>query len=174
MKIRAATSNDFPAIAHIQSASWKDAYRGILPDDYLRDQVSADVARHWAEIEITHDDVVLVAENDKALGFIAVWCRPEPLIDNLHVLPNARSRGTGAQLMVAAAGELLQRAHRNAYLWVMAGNLRAIHFYERLGGVQAESAVKRFFGNDVANVKIVWDDLSVIETSGREQRASKH
>lgn len=167
MKIRPAEHRDFPTIARIQAASWKDTYRRILPDDYLQNRVSADMVRHWNEIEVLPDDVVLVAEDEETIGFIAVWCRPAPFIDNLHILPEVRSQGIGSQLMVAAADELLERGHTNVYLWVMAENLRAIRFYERLGGVRVEKTVKKLFGNEVPNLKVLWQDLSVIKAASR-------
>jgi hypothetical protein len=46
MKIRSATQNDLAAIAAVQAASRQDAYRVILPDDYLDSEVTADLVRH--------------------------------------------------------------------------------------------------------------------------------
>lgn len=164
MRIRSATAQDRSAIAAVHAASWKTAYKGMLPDDYLRDQVTVDLEARWNGVEIRNDDVVLVSEEDGVVGFIAVWCRPDPFIDNLHVLPAQRSKGTGRNLMRAAAVQLLQQGESTAYLWVYANNHIAIRFYERLGGERMETAVKADFGHDVLNVKIVWSDLSMLAT----------
>lgn len=162
MIIRPAQASDLPRMAQLHAASWKDTYRGILPDDFLERQVEKDMAQQWQAAEITADDLVLLAENVDLLGFIAIWCRPDPFIDNLHVSPELQSQGIGRALMQAAAGELLARGKRTAYLWVMTENHRAIRFYEGLGGKRVDSATKSFFGNKASLVKIFWADFSAV------------
>jgi ribosomal protein S18 acetylase RimI-like enzyme len=157
--IRRAGQGDRPILASLQAASWKDAYRDVLPAAYLNDELDADLDRHWQSVDISDDDVVLVAENDEAIGFIAVWVRPDPYIDNLHVRPGLRSRGVGRRLMAAAAERLIAAGHATAYLWVVAENDRAIAFYERLGGVRTEEAMQPLFATLVPNYRIEWTDL---------------
>ena len=134
MRIRPAKRDDTQAIAAVQSVSWKDAYKGMLPDEYLGNDVADELARHWKALEICPKDVVLVAEEGEIIGFVAVWCRPDPFIDNLHVLPDWRSKGVGKKLMTAAAEQLVQLSHSTAYLWVLEENDRAVKLYEELGG----------------------------------------
>jgi hypothetical protein len=55
-------------------------------------QIDRDLAQHWSEIEIQNEDIALVAEEDSLIGFVAVWCRPTPFIDNLHVRPSHNMR----------------------------------------------------------------------------------
>ena len=117
---------------------------------------------HWSNVEILNDDVVLVAEEQEIVGFITVWCRPIPFIDNLHVKPSHRSQNVGTALMKAAAEALLMKGNKTGYLWVFYNNEKAIRFYERLGGVQRESTMKDIFGHDLLSKKIEWDDLSTI------------
>ena len=162
MKIRHATQSDLQDIAAVHIESWKDAYSEDLPAEFLADQIHREFERHWGEIEIQNEDIVLVAEDDSLVGFIAVWCRPIPFIDNLHVRPFQRSKKIGTALMKAAAKELINDGHKTAYLWVFESNKKAIRFYERLGGVQKEQSMKNVFGYDIPNRKIEWDDLSII------------
>ena len=164
MKIRPAAQSDLQGIAAIHAASWKDAYASVLPAEFLAKQIDIDLARHWSEIQIQSEDLLLVAEEDSLVGFAAIWCRPIPFIDNLHVKPSCRSKGVGSALMKAAAKELINRGNQTAYLWVFESNKNAIRFYERLGGVQKERAQKAVFGHKVLSRKIVWDDLGVICT----------
>jgi ribosomal protein S18 acetylase RimI-like enzyme len=107
-------------------------------------------------------DLVLVAERPDVVGFIAVWCRSDPYINNLHVPPGGRSKGVGRRLMVAAAERLIGREHATAFLRVFEKNRRAVRFYERLGGEVREREVKPVFGHAMPSVKVVWSDLSVI------------
>ena len=54
-------------------------------------------------------------------------------IDELFVLPEARSRGTGTRLLAAAESELAQRGCVRLQLQLATGIARARAFYERLG-----------------------------------------
>jgi ribosomal protein S18 acetylase RimI-like enzyme len=162
MKIRHATQSDLQAIAAIHAESWKDSYPDVLPAEFLAGQIDRDFKRHWNETQIQNGDIVLVAEEDALVGFIAVWCRPIPFIDNLHVRPCQRSKKIGSALMKAVAKELMRKGYHTAYLWVFESNEKAIRFYEGLGGSQKERAMKTIFGYDVLSRKIEWDDLSTI------------
>ena len=148
----------------MQTASWRDAYADVLPSEYLAGQLAVDLERHWRAAAIQPGDVVLVAEEEGLIGFIAVWCRPDPFIDSLHVQLARRSQGVGARLMMSAARRLMRQGHRTAHLWAVAANERAIRFYERLGGVRADRAMKDLFGHEVLNVKIEWSDIAVLDT----------
>ena len=165
MHIRRAQSSDFPFIAAVQAESWQDTYAGVLPEAYLAGQISEDLKLHWRAVEIQAEDVVLVAEDDGIIGFIAIWCRPDPFIDNLHVRPSRRSRKIGTTLLISAARLLMHQGHKAAYLWVVENNIRAIRLYERLGGVSTERALKSLFGYPVPNVKVDFCDLRSIVRS---------
>jgi ribosomal protein S18 acetylase RimI-like enzyme len=162
MKIRPAAPSDLKEIAAIHAASWKDAYSDVFPAEFLAGQIDRHFSNHWCEIDIKNEDIVLVAERNTLVGFIAVWCRPIPFIDNLHVKPSQRSKKIGSALMKAGARELINRGYKTGFLWVFQNNERAIQFYERLGGVKKERARKTVFGYRVPSWKIEWDDLSLI------------
>lgn len=159
--LRFATNADRSAIASFHADSWRDAYRGMLPDDYLAGPVDPDLQEKWAKRDITDRDVLLIAEiAGEFAGFIAVWCQPAPFIDNLHVKPAFRSRGLGRQLMQRAVQDLLNSGHTTLSLDVFTTNHRAIAFYEGLGGIRGNQETKEIFGNPVDLVTIVWSDLS--------------
>jgi len=162
MIIRQATRSDLQDIAAIHIASWKDTYADVMPAEFMMAEIDQALAQHWREIEIQNGDVVLVAKEDALVGFAAVWCRPLPFIDNLHVKPSHRSKKLGSALMKALAKELIKKGHKTAYLWVFESNVNAIRFYERLGGTQTEKIHKNIFGYAVPSRKIEWDDLAKI------------
>ena len=167
MRIRAATKPDLQAVASLHIESCKDSYAHIFPAKFLTEQLAENIRMHWNAVEIRSDDIVLIAEEDATIGFIAVWCRASPFIDNLHVAPAHRSKGAGTALMKAAAQQLLDRGHNTAYLWVFESNKRALRFYRRLGGVQKESVVRAAFGYEVRSRKIEWRDLASILDGAR-------
>ena len=162
MKIRRATQSDIPVITAIHIESWKDSYPDVLPAEFLAGSIKRDLAHHWNEIEIQNEDIVLVAEQDSLVAFIAVWCRPTAFIDNLHVRPSQRSNKVGSTLMKTVAKELISKGHKTAYLWVIKSNLKAIRFYHHLGGLQKELSMKTVFGYDILSRKIEWDNISAI------------
>ena len=162
LKIRTATKVDLPEIASLHIQSWRNAYAEVLPKDVLGDPLEREFTHYWHHIDLRTEDVVLVAEDDGLLGFIAVWCRPTPYIDNLHIKPSLRSRGIGSALLTSAANELLAREHKTAYLWVFKSNQKAVRFYEQLGGVKIEEVPQDIFGHNIPSLKIEWEDLTVI------------
>lgn len=160
IQIRPARDSDREAIARIHALSWQDAYRTVLPDAFLDIRVFANRLDKWLAQEILPQDLVLVAEAENEIrGFIAIWCRPDPFIDNLHVLPGLRAMGLGTRLMQTAALELRRRGHALAALWVVETNTRAIRFYERLGGVCTGHQIHHIEGTPVPAVKMEWQDL---------------
>jgi ribosomal protein S18 acetylase RimI-like enzyme len=162
MIIRSATASDVQAIAELHMESWRDAYADVLPEAYLEAPIRRDLQRYWHGIDVRGDDILLVAEAQSTLGFIAVWCRPDPFIDNLHVKPSHRCQKIGTALMQAAARRLLESGHQSAYLWVFKANANAIDFYTRLGAETTVQADKSVFGHHVPSQRMQWKDLSVI------------
>jgi ribosomal protein S18 acetylase RimI-like enzyme len=162
MRIRRAMPSDLQDIASLHIESCKDAYSEVFPAGFLEHRLPENLKMHWSAIEIKDKDIVLIAEEETPIGFIAVWCRPYPFIDNLHVSPSHRSKKVGTALMVAAAEKLINRGNKTAYLWVFESNKKAIRFYERLGGVQKEKVKREVFGYEVLSRKIEWHDLASI------------
>lgn len=117
---------------------------------------------HWQTKEITNHDVVLVAQEQSLIGFVAILCRPTPLIDNLHVRHPYRSQHIGTALIQAATKELLKKGHTTASLWAFNSNKKAIRFYERLGGIKKERVKRNVLGFEILSQKIFWPDLTVI------------
>ena len=166
MKIRLAKKSDFEEIANIHIESWQDSYSDVFPPDFLNNQIVPSLRQHWKDIETEEDDIILVAEEREIVGFIAVWCRPVPFIDNLHVKPACRSRKIGSALMKKAAAILLDNDKKTGYLWVFNDNKKAIRLYEKLGGKCGEIATKDFFGHKVPCCKIEWECLdSIVENA---------
>ncbi len=168
--IRTACDVDRDEMASIHAKSWRSAYRDVFPEAFLAGPVDRDLLDMWRSTPDGNDDVLLVAEESRnagtrLVGFIAVRCRPDPFIENLHVLPAVRSQGLGRRLMGRAAERLIGAGRSKAYLWVMESNAGAIRFYETLGGVRGETVTKVFFGNPARVVRIDWPDLSVIATA---------
>ena len=120
--IRDAEANEADAIANLHAVSWMSAYRGLLSDEYLDNDLLGERKKHWAQkmAQLTEKEFVLVAEhNGKRVGFVAVLDKPEAgfdvLVDNLHVLPELKGLGIGGQLLTAAAVRLLNTERKSFY-----------------------------------------------------------
>ncbi len=142
MNHRRATPADAAAIAVLHTASWRSAYRGLLPDDFLESQGLAERTANWESMLADPEAIVLLAEDaSRLLGFCA--CGPtrdhdgdptqEWEIHNLHVDPDRRGSGIGGRLFDAAADLGRKRLARELTLWVVDQNAPARRFYERKG-----------------------------------------
>ena len=158
--IRDADRAEFGALAALQTRSWRDVYRGIMPDSYLDDEIEHDLASRWDALDPSGDDLVLVADQARIRGFVTVWCKPDPFIDNLHVDPGERSQGIGRLLMQATAKRLVENGYQRVSLYVAAQNQRAADFYRRLGGQFGEVEQKhQQHGGPIEAIEVVWNDL---------------
>ena len=161
--VRRAADADRPAIASIHAQSWRDAYRGVLPDAFLEDEVDEVMRRRWDEQAIRDEDAVLVAERDGiVVGFCATWDGESADIDNLHVLREARSQGVGRHLLAETALHFLGIGRKRAHLHVVTANLRARALYLALGGQPGGIEDKNLYGTMVPNERIDWPDLALL------------
>lgn len=148
--IRAATPADRDAICALHLASWQDSYGAELPAAYLRNDLPKAMAEKWAARRFAHPEVTLVAEGTGLAGFVCALCdRDPPLIDNLHVRPDLRGQGTGADLLARIRGALAAMGHSHAYLTVLESNPRALAFYLAQGGTDGGPVSDMLVGHPV-------------------------
>jgi len=164
--IRPATPPDHAAIAALHIRSWQTAYAGTLPDAVLARDVPEGLTARWHSYTSQDRDLVLIARDappgGALLGFAAVWCRPEPYLDNLHVDPAAKGRGVGRALMREIGRRLRDRGETTLSLMVFQANTAARAFYARLGGRETGRCDERPFGHRVTGVRVAWDDLTAL------------
>ncbi|MDL4813532.1 GNAT family N-acetyltransferase [Actinomadura opuntiae] len=135
--IRTATEADAPAIARLHLASYRAAYRGLLPDDFFAYD-PAEREHRWREslrdptrtTFVTAPELVAFAE----IGPSGVAPDLGELLA-LHVAESHWRQGIGGALHSHALTALSDRGFRSATLWVLDGNQRACAFYEAAGWV---------------------------------------
>lgn len=166
-RLRDAEPSDALRIAALHAASWRTAYRGILPDAYLDRDCAAERRRHWRQrlaASAPRDLVILAEGRDALLGFAAVWPDPDSrydaLLDNLHVAPAARGQGLGRALLGAAAVRLLGQDRHSLTLWVFDANAPALAFYRGLGAAVVEHGVDEFAGIKVPHTRLAWGEVA--------------
>jgi RimJ/RimL family protein N-acetyltransferase len=143
MRLRPATPDDARAIAEVHVRTWKAAYPGLLPQDYLDALRPEDRLGLWEEALASEPwPLVLVAEDDgRVVGFTSVGpTRDEDLhpgvvgeVQTVYLDPEHWGRGAGATILEAATDELRNAGFATAMLWVLDVNERARGFYEHLG-----------------------------------------
>ena len=169
---RPATLADSPRIASLHADSWRDAYRGILPDAYLAGPIADERASFWqSRLSSPGADrrYVLLAEAEGIfVAFVCVLLDKEPLweacLDNLHVSPRLKGRGLGRQLFSRAAKWVISTEPEwPIHLWVFEANNDARRFYEALNGEVVEHRLKRAPGGaEIPSLRYVWRDLGVL------------
>jgi len=119
LTVRPAVAADAPAIARVHVASWREAYRGIIPQQVLDELDEAEwAARHRAHVP--------------------------PGSGELHALyahPSAWGTGAGRALTGAALDALRADGCDEAVVWVLDDNRRGRRFYELAGFTLERSGV---------------------------------
>jgi GNAT superfamily N-acetyltransferase len=135
-------------MAHV--LSWRAAYAGQLPDDYLA-RLSVD-RREAAWTEIIGDSqwpssgTLVLVEEDEVLGFANIGpsrddraTRETGEVRAIYLVPEVWGRGAGRLLMGEAVRFLRSAGFTESILWVLDSNSRARRFYE-VGGWLADGA----------------------------------
>ena len=150
MLIRRAEPSDARGIAEVKVASWKSAYRGILPDSLLDNLSVEDNEVRWRARIVEHTSKVLVLEqNGRVIGFVASGASRDEDVDQkrvgeivaIYLEPKDWRRGHGSALVDAAIESLQKEEYTEVTLWVLRDNERGIKFYEAVG-FEADGAAK--------------------------------
>ena len=168
LTLRPIAADDATIVANLHAASWSTAYRGILSDEYLAGDVLRERQSAWQERLDVRDESqfgVLASFGDVPVGFVYLVADVDPvhgtLVDNLHVVGEARSAGVGPTLLAAAAeGVVSRKWDIRVHLWVWDANVRARAFYARMGGREVETMMKSAPDGTAAKTwRVAWDDV---------------
>ena len=167
-RIRTARGGDAGAIARVHVATWRTAYAGLVPDDYLIALSEARMRRQWqAALLRDRGEAVLVVETaaGEVVGFGsagplrggALACRGE--VYTLYVTPDWQNRGLGRALLGGLFAGLFAQQCDDAAIWVLSGNPSRF-FYEALGGKPSAERREAFAGTLLHETAYVWPDLA--------------
>ncbi len=160
--VRRAQVGDVAAIAQVHVQSWREAYRGIIPQRYLEGLSLPAHERQWRR-SLADGGWAFVAEWERQLvGFASGGLsRTRKDVSGelyvLYVLKSVQGRGVGRALFDACHLELARWGHHGMLVWVLADN-PARGFYEHLGGEPAGESMVSIAGIRLPEAAYVWRD----------------
>jgi GNAT superfamily N-acetyltransferase len=152
--------------------TWRAAYRGIVPDDYLDGLSYNESERLWQySIEAGAGCVFVAEDGAEVFGFASGSPRErfsrelreyEGELKTLYVLFSHKGAGVGRQLVGAVAWHFADRGVNSMPLWAFAENRAVRGFYESLGGVPVAEDGFELGGAWLSEVAYGWKDLNVL------------
>lgn len=138
-RIEAATLDDLELIARMHLASWRAAYKDLLPDSTLKKRRIGAVRREWKKMLASDPCRTLVARSGQGLvGACAVGdcgdpdlrgSRDSQEIYSISVEPALQRTGIGRSLVQA---QVREAAFETVYAWIVVGNRLAETFFKAL------------------------------------------
>jgi GNAT superfamily N-acetyltransferase len=166
MTVRPAVLGDAAAIARVHVATWRSAYRGILPDDLLASLSESAYKERWTRIFSEGSSLAYVAEeSDRVVGLASAGRErgDEALFGGelyaIYVLEDVQGRGHGRALVRAVVEGLRGMGVEGMIVWVLRDNQPARRFYERLGGVYVRAQPITIGSTSLEEVSYGWRRL---------------
>lgn len=129
--------------AYVHYKSWHETYTELIDPEYMKGitlENCTNIAHRWL------DNIIVAKDGDKVIGFVGYGAyRDSTLPDHgeifaIYVLKEYYGKKVGCELMNTAFEKISD--YKKIAVWVLKGNDRAIHFYEKYGfrfdGTEAE------------------------------------
>lgn len=146
--IRSVMPGDEKVLAHIQTESWKAAFKDILPDEELKRCTNVERATQmYAGLLEAKKGNGYILEIDGKGHCIAWWdaSREENMpgfaeLICIHSLQDNWGKGYGSKMMDKILADVSEAGYTKVMLWVFEENKRARMFYEAKGFVKREKS----------------------------------
>lgn len=166
--LRQATVEDAVGIATVHIASWRETYRGIVPDEFLDALSIQRRTEQWmnslADPSNLYHRAFVAEMNGQIVGF-SNYGFPQEAVNGfdgelyaIYLLRSAQGRGIGRRLFAEAAKGLLELGVSSMLVWVLKDN-PARGFYEHLGGVRLREKPIEIGGKMLDEVAYGWREL---------------
>ncbi|MDP3750154.1 MAG: GNAT family N-acetyltransferase [Phenylobacterium sp.] len=165
-----AGPEDAEDLARIHVASWRETYRGLLPDSYLA-RLSPGVHTRRFRMSLLrpgeHEATLAAADRQGLVGYVAggpsrARRLGEAEITTLYLLKTAQGQGTGRRLVSSIARVFAANGATSLLISVLRDNIPARGFYEHLGG-QAEAPRREAGPGGVTyEVSYRWPEIGVL------------
>lgn len=161
IQIRYITPNDDRvAISKIYEESWKYAYQGIIPQEYLD---SIPEGRWVSNLNSTGRKTFVCICNEKLVGVCSFGKSRYDQFDDwgeiysIYLLPDYMGKGYGKTLIESAILELKKLGYEDVFLWCLEKNTTARHFYEQFGFLLTDDFLDTTIGGkDLREVRYIY------------------
>lgn len=139
LTVRPATRRDIDAIRQVASSSWEAAHAPLIGTETGRSFFETEYDEARIRSKITSDGKIfdVAVDGEGVVGFVtAAPKKTSPRVFGLswlYVLPGRWNEGIGTRLLTRTEQTIERRGGERIRLGVLAGNERAIRFYETAG-----------------------------------------
>ena len=148
-KIRKIEKKDSKEITHVVTVAWNEAYKGIVPDEFLEELKNNEKERTEKGLsKFSDDNTTLVLEiNNEVVGFSHyAEANQEKFPDYgeiraLYIIGKYKGHGFGRKLVEESIKELKKMGFNKMIICCLRDNIPANKFYEHIGGEYIQDGV---------------------------------
>ena len=139
--IRKIEFDDIPSVVDIQMNGWKEAYRGIIDDNYL-DSMNRNKKIEKMENNYQDGFFIVAVLNDEIVGFCRYYddnhFSPDYQVDceivALYIKPEYKYQGIGTKLFNYVVKCFKKMNKKKMIIWCLKDNYPSRKFYLKMGG----------------------------------------
>lgn len=161
--IRQARLEDLENVTNIIVDSWKNAYKGILEDDYL-DNISYKDNYNKIKTHFKNNDIFVNEDDEtkKIDGIIAIGNRRDAdkqgaEIYSLYVTMEKRGHTIGTKLVNKIKEHFKNLGYSSVYVWCIAKNDKAKEFYQKTGAKFMQKRITNIGNEKIEEVLFVYN-----------------
>jgi len=166
--IRRASLDDEVGLAQVHIQSWQEAYKGLIPQDYL-DQLPSELERRiiaWKGSLANPERWIFVAESTHGIVGFVLFGPPRDQnksgfveLGAIYLMASEKGQGIGYSLLSAGFTLMKDLGFKRAYCWVLENN-PTIKFYERSGAAYSgQMKDDEIGGKKFKELAYQWDSL---------------
>ncbi len=169
--IRFNKIEDQSQMAKIKIDGWRDTYDQIIAKNYLKGMdLEEQTNRFYRSFEEYKYRVLVAVRGDEVLGYSCFDPKEKSFkydseLESLYIKTSELHKGIGTALFKETAKQLYSQGRRTMIIWCLKDNINAIKFYEKLGGIKAETKMAKI-GNETYEEYGFYFDLEEIEKEG--------
>lgn len=142
--IRNVKEEDLKQVAEIKVKGWKEAYKGMIDDSYLRAlNIDEQIEKFIQRYHQSNTGFIVAELENKVVGFSRyinnnVFSPDIKEVDcellALYVFPSMKGNGIGKELFNYVKNEFIKQNKEKMILWCLEENYLSRKFYEKMGG----------------------------------------
>jgi ribosomal protein S18 acetylase RimI-like enzyme len=141
VEIRWAHADDWHDLAYVHTESFRSAYEGVIPDDFLNLFTVENREKYYRKsLSEGQATTALIFVDHQAMGCMVIGnCRDDDLDETygeiwaIYLLKEYWGKGFGKRLISWGMDRLQESGYANVCLWVLKENTNARRFYEHAG-----------------------------------------